>query len=66
MEIKHKFQVIYFVQYATMAILMTQIVPFLTEQGYDALERGWFLASYSITTILFQLVIGYYSDKSKR
>ncbi|WP_325836929.1 hypothetical protein [Enterococcus casseliflavus] len=34
MEIKHKFQVIYFVQYATMAILMTQIVPFLTEQGY--------------------------------
>ncbi|MGM0202362.1 MFS transporter [Enterococcus sp. AZ149] len=66
MEIKHKFQVIYFVQYATMAILMTQIVPFLTEQGYDAFERGWFLASYSITTILFQLVIGYYSDKSKR
>lgn len=66
MKVKTKFQLVYFAQYAIMAILMTQIVPFLTEQGYDAVQRGWFLASYSVTTILFQIVLGYFSDKNNR
>ncbi|MUN91216.1 MFS transporter [Enterococcus gallinarum] len=66
MEVKTKFQVIYFSQYAIMAILMTQIVPFLTEQGYGSIQRGWFLASYSVTTILFQIVLGYLSDRNNR
>ncbi|MDK4212277.1 MFS transporter [Enterococcus mundtii] len=66
MVVKNKFQFIYFSQYALMAILMTQIVPFLTGQGYDAVQRGWFLASYSVTTIIFQIFIGYYSDRSKQ
>ena len=66
MEVKTKFQVIYFSQYAIMAILMTQIVPFLTEQGYGSIQRGWFLASYSVTTILFQIVLGYLSDRNNQ
>jgi len=65
MAVKNKFQLVYLFQYALMAILMTQIVPFLTEQGYDAVQRGWFLASYSVTTMIFQIFIGYYSDRSK-
>ncbi|MGX7699310.1 hypothetical protein [Enterococcus mundtii] len=40
MAVKNKFQLVYFFQYALMATLMTQIVPFLTEQGYDAVQRG--------------------------
>ncbi|OTN77496.1 hypothetical protein A5886_002596 [Enterococcus sp. 8G7_MSG3316] len=63
MKNKYSFQVIYFSQYVIMAILMTQIVPFLTFQGYNAVQRGWFLASYSITTIVFQIAVGFYSDK---
>lgn len=66
MAVKNKFQLVYFFQYALMATLMTQIVPFLTEQGYDAVQRGWFLASYSVTTMIFQIFIGYYSDRSKQ
>ncbi|MGM9902914.1 hypothetical protein A5844_002411 [Enterococcus sp. 10A9_DIV0425] len=66
MKVKYKFQLIYFVQYGIMAILMTQILPFLTGLGYDSMERGWFLASYSVTTIVFQVVIGYYSDKNNQ
>ncbi|WP_242699717.1 MULTISPECIES: hypothetical protein [unclassified Enterococcus] len=66
MAVKNKFQAVYFFQYALMALLMTQIVPFLTGQGYDTVQRGWFLASYSVTTIVFQIFIGYYSDRSKQ
>lgn len=44
---------------------MTQLVPFLTHIGYDSIERGWLLASYSLTTVIFQISIGYLSDRMR-
>lgn len=65
MKIMKNFRIIYLFQYALMASLMTQLVPFLTHIGYDSIERGWLLASYSLTTVIFQISIGYLSDRMR-
>lgn len=65
MKIMKNFRIIYLFQYALMASLMTQLVPFLTYIGYDSIERGWLLASYSLTTVIFQISIGYLSDRMR-
>lgn len=65
MKIMKNFRIIYLFQYALMASLMTQLVPFLTHIGYDSIERGWLLASYSLTTVFFQISIGYLSDRMR-
>lgn len=66
MKLINYFRGIYLTQYILMAGLMTQIVPYLTHLGYDSIQRGWLLASYSFTTIFFQVYVGYLCDKKRR
>lgn len=66
MKLINYFRGIYLSQYILMAGLMTQIVPYLTHLGYDSIQRGWLLASYSFTTIFFQVYVGYLCDKKRR
>lgn len=66
MKLINHFRGIYLSQYILMAGLMTQLVPYLTYLGYDSIQRGWLLASYSFTTIFFQVYVGYLCDKKRR
>lgn len=42
---------------------MSNFTPFLSQLGYDAMERGILLSGYAITTILFQLLFGVLADR---
>jgi MFS transporter, OHS family, lactose permease len=42
---------------------MTRFTPFLSELGFDSFERGIILSSYAVTSIIFQFLFGYLSDK---
>lgn len=57
--------IINFLGYMAFSLGTTQFVPYLIKIGYSPMERGILLSSIAITTILFQLVFGYLSDKHK-
>lgn len=54
---------LYLFIYMVMSFSMSQYVPYLTNIGYSTVERGMMLSSYAVTTIGFQLLFGFLSDK---
>lgn len=59
------FTIMYLCIYMAFSIGTTQFIPFLTDLGFNAAQRGFLLSSISITTIIFQMIVGYLSDKYK-
>lgn len=54
---------VYIVHYFNMAILTSQRLTFLIEVGYSQYQRALIVSLLPATTIVFQLVLGYLSDK---
>ena len=54
---------IYFLAYFVFAMPYSQYIPYLTEIGYSATQRGLMISCYSVMNIVFQLIFGYFSDK---
>lgn len=54
---------LYFISYIGFAFAMTQYTPYLAKLGYPEWQRGILLSSYAVTTILFQLLFGFLSDR---
>ena len=54
---------IYFLAYFAFAMPYSQYIPYLTEIGYSATQRGFMISCYSVANIVFQLIFGYLSDK---
>lgn len=68
METKSKrkiilFMVVYFFAYMAFSIGTTQFIPYLSQLGFDASQRGILLSSIALVTILVQMIVGYLSDK---
>lgn len=57
------FMVIYFFAYMAFSIGTTQFIPYLSQLGFDATQRGILLSSIALVTIIVQMVVGYLSDK---
>ncbi|MCI8293839.1 MAG: MFS transporter [Hespellia sp.] len=60
---KPKFWTLYFFTYIVTALIMTQQVPYLTQLGYNAFERGLILGACQLSSIVLQLLLGYLCDK---
>lgn len=58
-----RFIVFYFLSYVIFAFASTKFTPYLSSLGYSVFERGILLSSYAVTTIAFQLLFGFMSDK---
>ena len=54
---------LYFLAYFVYALPYSQYIPYLTEIGYSATQRGFMISCYSVANIVFQLIFGYFSDK---
>lgn len=57
------FILFYFLSYISFGIVMSNFTPFLSQLGYNQLQRGVLLSAYAITTILFQLLFGVFADR---
>lgn len=60
---KRRFSVLMFVMFFSHALLFTQIIPFLTEVGYTAVQRGYIIAAHATFSMLGQVLFGYLSDR---
>lgn len=60
---KQLYMGLYLASYLAFSFASTQFTPFLSSLGYDTFARGLLLASYAVTTLVFQLVLGIISDK---
>lgn len=60
---KKKFSLLIMVLFASHAIMFTQIIPYLTNIGYDPIQRGYILTSYALVGMVGQIVFGYLSDR---
>lgn len=60
---RNLFICLYFMSYLGFAFAMTQYTPYLAKLGYPEWQRGILLSSYAVTTILFQLIFGFLSDR---
>lgn len=54
-----------FLAFFAIALVNTQMIPFLTSVGYDVVTRGYILAANSIVAIAGQFLFGYLCDKFK-
>ncbi len=59
------FNLLFLFSYLAFSLGSTLFVPYLTNLGFDALQRGTLLSSIAVAVILFQLVGGYVCDKFK-
>lgn len=60
---KYQFIFFYFLSYLSFGIVMSNFTPFLSNLGYDTMQRGVLLSSYAFTTIIFQLLFGVFTDR---
>lgn len=60
---KYSFLILYFISYMSFSFCMTKFTPYLSSLGYDAMYRGIIISGYAITTIVFQLLFGFLSDR---
>lgn len=69
MKNKHKdislFSIYFLLFYALLALATTQIIPYLSDIGYNPIQRSIMLATGSVLGIILQIIIGYLSDKHK-
>lgn len=62
---KWLFVVVFFMMYAMFAYSSTQLIPYLENLGFDVVQRGIIISATSAAAIVFQLIVGYLSDKLK-
>lgn len=60
---KKKFISLSFVMFFSHALLFTQMVPFLTDIGYTATQRGYVVAAYATFAMIGQVIFGYLADR---
>lgn len=60
---ERNFILFYFLSYVCFGTVMSNFTPFLSQLGYDPMQRGVLLSAYAITTILFQLLFGILADR---
>lgn len=56
----------YALVYFLFAVGTTQMIPFLMEQGYDAVTKGFILSGIAVTTIGLTLLSGILSDRMQK
>lgn len=61
-----KYCVTYFIGYVVFAMAFGQYVTYLSAIGYTTSERGFMISAYALTTIIFQLLLGYLTDKFQK
>lgn len=52
-----------FLAFFAIAMVNTQMIPFMTSLGYDVIQRGYILAANAIVAILGQFLFGYLCDR---
>ncbi len=55
-----------FVLFLTIALINTQIIPYLKDMNYSIVERGYMIAGMSLVTIFGQILFGLLCDKFNR
>lgn len=58
-----RFSAIIAILFAAHSMIFTQIVPYLTDIGYNSLQRGLILAFYAIVGIFLQVLVGTLCDR---
>ncbi|MFV0393584.1 MAG: MFS transporter [Coprobacillaceae bacterium] len=61
-----KYCITYFIGYIVFAMAYGQYVTYLSAVGYSTSERGFMISAYAVTTIVFQLLLGYLTDKFQK
>lgn len=63
---KWKLYSLNFLSFFTISMVNTQMIPYLTQLGYDVVVRGYILAGNAIIAIIGQFLFGYVCDKYKK
>lgn len=61
-----KYCATYFIGYIVFSMGCSQYVTYLSTIGYSTSQRGFMISAYAITTIIFQLLLGFLTDKFKK
>lgn len=59
------FSVLMLLTFMAHGMINTQAVPFLTNIGYNSIERGYIMSFYALVAVVGQFVTGYLCDKYK-
>lgn len=59
------FSILMLLTFMAHGMINTQSIPYLTQIGYDSIERGYIMSFYAVVAVLGQFVAGYLSDKYK-
>lgn len=63
---KKYFSYTYGICYLVGALGTTQLIPYLKENGFDDMQKGFILSGIALITLISQFVFGYFSDKVKK
>ncbi len=66
MENKKRFYLTYLFSYLVGALGTTQLIPYLKENGFDDIQKGFILSGIALITLVSQFLFGYASDKIKK
>lgn len=64
--LKWKLYLLNFLAFFAIALINTQMIPFLTSLGYDVVTRGYILAANAVVAIIGQFFFGYICDRYRR
>lgn len=65
-KMKWKLYALNFFVFFAIAMVNTQMIPYLSKLGYNVLERGWILAGNAIVSIIGQFLFGWLCDRFKK
>lgn len=60
------FYITYAFCYLTGALGTTQLIPYLKNNGFDDMQKGFILSGIAFITLISQFLFGYFSDKTKK
>lgn len=60
------FYITYAFCYLTGALGTTQLIPYLKNNGFDDIQKGFILSGIAFITLISQFLFGYFSDKTKK
>lgn len=64
--LKWKLYRLNFLAFFAIALINTQMIPFLTSLGYDVVTRGYILAANAVVAIVGQFFFGYICDRYRK
>lgn len=65
-KMKFKLYALNFFSFFAIAMVNTQMIPFLSKLGYSVVMRGYILAGTAVIAIIAQFLFGYLCDRFKR